>query len=93
MTPTRRRWMLNYYITQCTGNSSSWRSDELEIRGGRENQHAAERAPRPPVEQPRRTEKKHCFGHKSEGQYVAVLFGLQLPLTHNTFNKVRGIFL
>ena len=26
------------------------------------------------------------------GQYVAVLFSLQLPLTHNAFNKVRGIF-
>ena len=26
------------------------------------------------------------------GKYVAVLFGLQLPLTHNPFNKVRGIF-
>ncbi len=38
-------------------------------------------APRPPVEQPRRTGKKHCYGHKSRGQYVAVLFGLQLPLT------------
>ena len=62
VTPTRRRWTLNYYITQCTGNSISWRqdavekastqqrepsgpdwavwrSDELEIRCGRENQH------------------------------------------------------
>ena len=37
--PTRRRWALNYYITQCTGNSISWRSDELVIRCGRENQH------------------------------------------------------
>ena len=26
------------------------------------------------------------------GHYAAVLFGLQLPLTHNPFNKVRGIF-
>ena len=32
-------WALNYYITQCTGNSISWGSDELEIRCGRENQH------------------------------------------------------
>ena len=29
----------------------------------------------------RRTGKKHCHGHKSGGPYVAVLFGLQLPLT------------
>ena len=33
-------------------------------------------APRPSVEQPRGTGKKHCYGHKSGGQYVAVLFGL-----------------
>ena len=41
---------------------------------------------------PRRTGKKRCYGHKSGGQYVAVLFGLQLPITHNPFNKVRGRF-
>ena len=39
VTPTRRRWTLNYYITQCTGNSISWGSDELEIRCSRENPH------------------------------------------------------
>ena len=54
---------------------------QLEIRCGRENQHPAEWAPRPPVEQPRRTGKKRGYGHKSGGQYVAVLIGLQLPLT------------
>ena len=101
--------------------SEDRKSDQLEIRCGRENQHPAEgalRTPdwavevkiswredagmntmsqrgwalRPRVEQPRRTGKKHFYGHKSGGQYVAVLFGLQLPLTHNLFNKVRGIF-
>ena len=36
--------------------------------------------------------KERDHGHKSGGQYVAVLFGLQLPLKHNPFNKVRGIF-
>ena len=30
MTPTRIRWALNYYITQCTGNSISWRQDAVE---------------------------------------------------------------
>ena len=49
-------------------------------------------APRPPIEQPRRTAKKRCSGQKSGGQYAAVLFGLQLPLTHNPFNKVRSRF-
>ena len=30
VTPTKRRWALNYYITQCTGNSISWRQDVVE---------------------------------------------------------------
>ena len=30
VTPTRRRWAINYYITQCTGNSISWRQDAVE---------------------------------------------------------------
>ena len=35
-------------------------------------------APRPPVEQPIRTGKKYCYSQKNGGQYVAVLFSLQL---------------
>ena len=46
--PTRRRWESNNYITRCTGSSISWRSDQLEIRCGRENQHPAEGALRTP---------------------------------------------
>ena len=46
--PTRRRSALNYYITQCTGNSISWGSDESEIRCGRENQHPQRLAPQAP---------------------------------------------
>ena len=30
VTPMRRRWTLNYHITQCTGNSVSWRQDAVE---------------------------------------------------------------
>ena len=29
--------------------------------------------------------ERNADGHKSGGQYVAGLFGLQLPLTHNPF--------
>ena len=118
--PTRRRWTLNYYITQFTGNSISWISDDLETRCGRKSQHPAEWAPRSPIEQwqlgirrvgeqtswekmldwgtcPREAgtlsprlnspgkRERNADGHKSGGQYVAVLFGLQLPLTHNPF--------
>ena len=45
---------------------------------GMENMSQRGWASRPPVEQPRRTGKKRCYGHKSGGQYVAVLFSLQL---------------
>ena len=47
VTPTRRRWALNYYITQYTRNSLSWGSDELEI-SGRENQHPERLGPQVP---------------------------------------------
>ena len=62
-------------------NSVHRKFNQLEIRCGKENQHPAEWTPRPQVEQPWRTGKKRCYGHKSGGQYVTVLFGLQLPLT------------
>ena len=47
---------------------------------------------KPPVEQHWRT-RHNADGHKSGGQYIAFLFGLQLPLTRKPNNKVRGIFL
>ena len=62
-------------------NSVHRKFNQLGIRCGRENQNPAEWAPRLLVEQPRRTVKKRGFGHKSGGQYVAVVFGHQLPLT------------
>ena len=54
------------------GDQTSWGSDELETRCGRENQHPAQWALRPPIEQ-------------LQLERSAVLFGLQLPLTHNPF--------
>ena len=78
------KWESNYYITRCTGSSSSWREDA--------GMRTCLREAGPPGSRLRRTGKKHGYGHMSGGQYVAVLFGLQLPLTHNPFNKVRGIF-
>ena len=68
-----------------TGSQLVWRPDQLGTRWGRESQHPAEGVPRPPVEQPWRTRKKRGYGHKSGDEYVAVLFGLQLLLTHKTF--------
>ena len=37
------------------------------------------------LSKPAERERHNADGHKSEGQYVAVQFGLQLPLTHNAF--------
>ena len=62
--------------------------------------HSRGWAPRRPFEQPWRTGKKGCDSQKSGGQYVTVLFSLQLTshtiisfvTLSNPFNKVRGIF-
>ena len=63
-------------------NSVQRKFNQLEIRCGRENQHLAEWAPRPSVEQPRRTEKKRGYGHKSGSPT------LSLSLSHSkTFNN------
>ena len=71
-----------------------WVGDQMSRRedAGLRNMSQRGWAPKPPVEQPRRTGKKRDYGHKSGGQYDAVLYGLQLPLTHSPFNKVRGRF-
>ena len=68
---------LNYYITRWRQEVSQfWRPDWLMTRCSRESQHTAER--------------HNADSHKIGVQYVAVLFGLQLALTHNLSNKVRG---
>ena len=62
--------------------SVSWRSDELETRCGRENR--TQQKAGPPgllLSSPGEREGHNADGHKSGGQYIAVLFGLQLPLT------------
>ena len=53
-------WASNYYITRVkTGSQSVWRSDYLVRRCWNENMSQRGWTPRPPVEQPRRTGKKH----------------------------------
>ena len=46
----------------------------------------------PRLSSPRERERHNADGHKSGGQYIAVLFGLQLPLTRKLCNKVRGTY-
>ena len=66
-----------------TGSQLVWRPDPLVSRCGRGSLHPAEWVPRPPVEQSRRTRTTHGYVRRGwGGHYVAVLFGLQLPLTH-----------
>ena len=57
VTPTRRRWTVNYYITQWRQEVRQLESDELGIRCGRENQPQRGWALRPPVEQPTERER------------------------------------
>ena len=66
--------------------SVSWRSGQLEIRCSRENQHPAEWAPRPPVEQSRRTGKKRCYGHKSGGSICCSSVRSPTPSHSKTFS-------
>ena len=74
------------YDSVKTGSQLVWRPDPLVTRCSRESQHPAEIwAPGPPVGQLWRRERHNTDGQKSGGQYVAVLFGFQLPLTHKPF--------
>ena len=73
-------------------DQTSWRSDELEIRCGRENQHSEKLGPQAPGCAAQENGKETLLWPIEGGKYIAVLFGLQLPHTHNPFNKVRGIF-
>ena len=66
-------WAVGVQSLRWVGVQMSWRED-----AGMRTMSQRGWAPRPPVEQPRRTGKKRFYGHKSGGQYVAVLFSLQL---------------
>ena len=60
------------------------------IRCGRESQQSGLLGLR--LSSPGERERHNADGHKSGGQNIAVLFGLQLPLTHKRYNKMRGIY-
>ena len=66
-----------------------WRPDQLVIRYSRESQYSG---PRASDWASGERERHNADGHKSGGQYIAVLFGLQLPLTRKPYNKVRSKF-
>ena len=53
--------------------------------GGLGWQYAKAGPPGLRLSNPREQERHNADGHKSGGQYIAVLFGLQLPLTQKPF--------
>ena len=89
-------WVIELlYNSVKTGSQLVWRpvfgDQKLVTRCGRESQQKAG-LPGLRLSSRGERERHNADGHKSGGQYVAVLFGLQLPLTRNLSNKVRGIF-
>ena len=68
--------------------------DPLVTRCGRESRIQRSELPGLRLSCPGERERHNADGHKSEGQYVELLFGLQLPLTHKPLQKSeRYIFL
>ena len=80
-----RRWTLNYYITRWRqevsqfGDQTRWWQDAVEKAS---TQQSGPLGPR--LSSPGERER-NANGQNSGDQYVAILFGLQLPLTHNPF--------
>ena len=62
-------------------SSCSWRED-----GGMRNMSQRGWDPRPPVEQPRRTGKKHCYGRKSGGSVCSNSVQSPNSLSHTTIS-------
>ena len=77
---------LNYYITLCRqevgefGDQTRWWQDVVEKPSTQQKA-----GPRASGWASGERERHNADGHKSSGQYIAVLFGLQLPLTHKPF--------
>ena len=88
MTLTGSRWMSNYYITPAKGSSGQW-----ERRCWNENHVPAEAGPSGlRLSSPGERERNAVMAIREGVNILQSLFGLQLPLIHNPFNKVRGIF-
>ena len=75
----------------------SWGPEKMVIRCSKESHHPAEWAQGLWLSRPKERERHNADGHKFQGQNIAIIFNLQLPLTvkpHTTFlnpcNKVRG---
>ena len=71
------------------GDQTSWWQDAVEKASTQQRAGA----PGLRLSNPGERERHNADGHKNRGQYVAVLFGLQLPLTHNLSNNEKYISL
>ena len=69
-----------------TGSQWVWRSDQLVIRCGRESQHPAEWAHRPPVEQPWRTRKTQRWWPEEWGVNMLQLCSVSNSLSHTNLS-------
>ena len=77
------------YNSVKTGSQLVWRPDPLVTRCGRESQHPTQRAPRPPVEQSRRTRTRHGYVWRGWGdQYIAV-FVQSLTPSHTQTLQIK----
>ena len=66
-----------------------WGPDQLVIRCSRESQPSG---PRPSGWASGERERHSADGHKSGVNILQSLFGLQRPLTHKRYNKMRGTY-
>ena len=78
-------WRLNCYITRWRQEVREWRPDPLVTRCSRENSTQWSGPAGLRLNNLGEWERHNADVHKSGGQYIAVLFGLQLPLTYKPF--------
>ena len=78
------------YNSVKTGSQWVWRpvGDQMSLRQDAVEKASIQQRTGPPglrLSSPGERERHNADSHKSGGQYIAVLFGLQLPLTHKPF--------
>ena len=81
------------YNSVKTGSQLVWRSESLVTRCGRENSIQWSGPLGLRLSSPGEQERHNTDGHESGGQYIAVLFGLQLSLTHIFLKKSSLVFI
>ena len=78
-------WTIELLYNSVKTGSQFWRPDPLVTRCGRESSTQRSGPAGLRLSSPGERERHNADGHKSRGQYIAVLFSLQLPLTHKPY--------